>query len=213
MRSAARGLIRNRSASSSWLVAWLRLRPELHLRLWAAESWRRQIEDVLPVFEGREPPREVTARMRAALELKRQIVAEAKALAIAEHVVSARSRSLIPSVKARADAVGTPGASQAYEILFGPWSEWTHTGSGSLPVEIYGAKVRFDKSAPEEPVQIRAMASALYAYQLAELSRWLGLGIEEVCDRLRQTLVSSEQQYAQDRRATSDHGSASGGSE
>lgn len=183
------------------LVAWLRLRIDLHPGLWAAESWRREIEDVLPSIEKRGPPGPVSDEMRAALELKRRAVTEARALAIAESVVDARSRSLIPSVWARVKALDTPAARDAYEILFGHWSEWTHTGSGSLPVQMEGSRIRFDEGAPRDPVQIRSMASAMYAYVLAELSRWLGLGIDEGCDHLRESLVNAERDHARDNRS------------
>jgi len=188
-------------ADLSILVAWLRLRIDLHPKLWAAESWRREIEEVLPSFEMRSAKGEITDEMRATLELKRRTITEARALAIAEGVIQSRSRSLIPSVRARVQALGTPAARDAHEILFSPWSEWTHTGSGSLPVRIEGSRVSFDEGAPRDPVQIRSIASAMYAYVLAELSMWLGLGIHEGCDHLRESLVNAERDYAREVRS------------
>jgi hypothetical protein len=41
-------------------------------------------------------------------------------------------------------------------------------------------------------VQVLSVTGLLYAYALAELSRWMGLGIEEECDAMREELVRSD---------------------
>ena len=172
-------------------VAWLRLDPDTHARLWYAEQWRRELE-LLPDLERRMGQLDDQESLRV-LEMKRSVVNRARTLALGKRVVGVGKRgSLMPNLKDRADAVGTDATSDAYELLFTAWSEWGHTGAGSLSVDSDGTRVIFDDGPPRNALQACSMACAVYAYVLAELSRWIGLGIEGECDELREGLVRAE---------------------
>jgi Family of unknown function (DUF5677) len=197
-------LLQGPSEASIWIVArsladlavtvpWLRIDPDTHLKLWTAEECRRQLE-LLPELEGRtgtdEPGREALERSTA---WRRSIVAQARQLARDKDIPGMRKGgSLVPSLRARADAVGTDATRDAYSLFFGPWSEWGHTGAGSLALRVEGGTATFEEGPPRDPVQVLSVTSALYAYVLSELSRWIGLGIEDECDALRQELVRSD---------------------
>ncbi len=113
-----------------------------------------------------------------------------------------RKGALVPNLQARAEAVGTDATRVAYPLFFGPWSEWGHTGAGSMALRVEGGTAVFEDGPPPDPVQALSVTGALYAYVLAELSRWIGLGIEDECDALRKELVRSDTSVARrDRRA------------
>lgn len=172
-------------------VAWLRVDPDTHVRLWTAEQWRRELE-LLPELDRRTDFVQDEGSLRV-LEVKRSVVEQAWALALNKRVVGVqRGRSLVPTLKSRADVVGTNASRQAYGLLFSVWSEWSHTGAGSLAVSSDGTTVTFDDGPPKDVMQVRSMACAVYAYALAELSRWIGLGIEAECDAIREGLVRAE---------------------
>jgi hypothetical protein len=172
-------------------VAWLRLDPDTNVRLWSAEQWRRELEQ-LPYLDRRIGPLEDQESLNV-LEMKRSVVDRARTLALSKGIAGVGQRGpLVPTLRARADAVGTQATGDAYGLLFTYWSEWGHTGSGSLSVDSDGTRVTFDDGPPKNVVGACSMACAVYAYVLAELSRWIGLGIEAECDELREGLVRAE---------------------
>ena len=179
-------------------IAWLRLDPDTHVRLYAAEQWRHELE-VRQVLERRHGPNQ-DERTRHARETKEAVVAQARSLAIEKNVRGVTRRGpLLPSMRERANQLATQAASDAYGLMFTVWSEWNHTGSGSLAVEIEDGHVAFNEGAPRDDLGIRPLAAALYAFALAELSRWLDLGVEGECDALREELVSAEQRFVSGR--------------
>lgn len=176
-------------------VAWLRLDPDTHVRLWTAEQWRRELE-LLPELERRMGPLEDGETLRV-LKMKRSVVEQARTLAFNKRVAGVgRGGPLLPKLKDRADAVGTDASREAYRLLFTPWSEWGHTGAGSLSVASDDTSATFDDGPPRDVLQARSMAYAVYAYVLAELSHWIRLGIETECDALRENLVRAERRVA-----------------
>ena len=198
-------LLRGPSEASIWIVArsladlaitvaWLRVDPDTHLKLWTAEDCRRQLE-LLPELHRRmqigEPDRDALERATA---WKRSVVAQARQLARDKHIPRVGKRGpLVPNLKARAEAVGTDATRVCPDSLFfSPWSEWGHTGAGSLALRVEGGMASFEEGPPRDPVQVLSVTCALYAYVLSELSRWIGLGIEDECDELRQELVRSD---------------------
>jgi hypothetical protein len=64
--------------------------------------------------------------------------------------------------------------------------------AGSLALRVENDTALFEDGPPRDPVQVLSVTGALYAYALAELSRWIGLGVEEECDALREDLVRSD---------------------
>lgn len=201
-------LLRGPSEAAVWIVArsladlaitvaWLRVDPDTHVRLWKAENERRQLE-LLPELQRqmRIGQREAEA-LEPVIARKRSIVAQARQLAREKGVagIGRRERELVPSLKARAEAVGD-ATRQAYSLFFGPWSEWGHTGAGSLSLRVESGTAWFDEGPPRDAVQVLSVTCGLYAYVLAELSRWIGLGIESECDALREELVRSDASVA-----------------
>ncbi len=201
-------MLRGPSEAATWIVArsladlaitvaWLRIDPDTHLKLWTAEDCRRQLE-LLPELRRHLQIGEAEASaLEYAAVSKRSIVAEARQLAREKGVagVGHRDRPLIPSLKARAEGVGD-ATRVAYSLFFGPWSEWGHTGSGSLSLRVEAGTASFEEGPPRDPVQVLSVTGALYAYVLAELSRWIGLGIEDECEALREELVRSDASFA-----------------
>lgn len=172
-------------------VAWLHLDPDTHVRLWTAEQWRRELE-LLPELERRMGPLEDEESL-SVLKMKRSVIEQARTLALDKRVAGVGRRGpLIPKLKDRAEAVGTDATRDAYTLLFTVWSEWGHTGAGSLSVSSNGTSVTFEDGPPGDVLQLRSMACAVYAYVLAELSCWICLGIEAECDALREGLVRAE---------------------
>jgi hypothetical protein len=201
-------LLKGPSEAAAWIVArsladmaitisWLRVDPVTRVKLWTAEAERRDLE-LLSFLQahsqiaesGAEPP-------KPGIERKRRIVAAARRLAREAGVPGRRGNGpLIPNLQARAEAVGTDATLVAYKLFFSPWSEWAHTGAGSLALRVEDGTAFFEDGPPGDPVQVLSVTGALYAYALAELSRWIGLGIEEECDALREQLVRSDASVA-----------------
>lgn len=182
-------------------VAWLRLRPEVHVRLYAAEQWRREME-LLPELERRMGARNDEESHRV-FEWKRTVVQQARTLALDNRVAGVRRTGpLVPSLRVRAETVGT-AMWDAYTLMFAHWSEWGHTGSGSLSVSSDDTTVRFDDGPPKDDPVFIALVAAVYAFLLAEFSRWIGLGIEAECDAIREALVRVDRQTATHAHRTS----------
>ncbi len=174
-------------------IAWLRVDPATHGKLWSAEAYRRELE-LLPILEEHMRTGQSKApALESAIALKRSIVSQARLLARDAGVAGVgRKGPLVPTLKDRAEQVGTEATRVAYSMFFSPWSEWGHTGAGSLAVRVENGTVVLDDGPPKNPVQVHALTYALYAYALAELSRWIGLGVEDECDVLRGKLVRSD---------------------
>jgi hypothetical protein len=198
---AATRIVMRSLADLAITIAWLRVDPATHTKLWSAEAYRRELE-LLPVLEEhmrsdqQKPPALVDA-----IEQKKSIVSQARVLACEAGVAGVGRRGpLIPSLKDRARQVGTEATPVIYSLFFGPWSEWGHTGAGSLDVRLDDDTVVVDDGPPKDPTQILALTYALYSYSLAELSRWISLGVEDECDALREELVRSDALVARLRR-------------
>jgi hypothetical protein len=174
-------------------VSWLRADPDTRVKLWAAEADRRSLEllTFLEAHQGIASGEVVPSK--PGIELKRQIIAEARELASEAGIAGGGANApLIPPIRKRAEEEGTDATLVAYKLFFGPWSEWAHTGAGSLAVRADGDTAVFEDGPLRDRTQALSLTGALYAYVLAELSRWIGLGIEGQCDELREELVRSD---------------------
>lgn len=145
-------------------VAWLCIDPATRVSLWTAEAYRRELE-LRPVLEEhiRVRPRE-TDESKSVMATKRSFVSEARRLARDSGMAGVgRKGPLIPNLQKRAEAVGTDATRVAYALFFGPWSEWGHTGAGSLAVRVEGGTAFFEDGPPRDPVQVLSVTGALYA--------------------------------------------------
>ncbi len=196
---AAVRIIARTIADLDLTVTWLRLDPDVHVKLWVAEQSRREVE----LGPELETTLDLSADGHRVVEWKRSIVQQARAMA-REHEVAGVGRQkgpLIPNLRDRASAIGSEAARVSYELVFGPWSEWGHTGAGSLDVVSDDESVTFGDGPPREDVVFRGVLAGVYAHLLSELSTWLGLGIDAECDGLGKTLIVADAAAARRRQA------------
>ena len=213
---AIRWLLRGPSDAAIWIVArsladlaitvaWLRVDPNTHVKLWTADYERRQLELLPELQRQMHIGQRESEALEAVIARKHSIVAQARQLAREEGVAGiGRKGPLVPGLKARAEAVDADATRYAYSLFFGPWSEWGHTGAGSLSLRVESGSAWFEEGPPRDPVQVLSVTCGLYAYVLAELSRWIGLGIESECDALREELVRSDASVARGESRTAE---------
>ncbi len=177
------------------LLRFIREEPEWRVRLWQAETKRQWIA-IAQDIRSRPLPREQRfgplPTDEELAEFRRQ-VAELRELAIEAGVAGVPGEgALIPSVVRQAEILNTQEVWQAYVVGYRPLGLEQHIAHGSFGDAFRepladGRVIHHD---PETPRLVeRVLASSVFASTLVVVSSWLGLGIEEKADQLRERLV------------------------
>lgn len=171
------------------LEPWLALNPDLHLRLWAAEAERQMIK------LGRLAPRSAGTRLAQGIAERLPLVriremeariAETRSAALQAGVSGiSRNGSLVPSLEAMVEAVGTPMVREAYAFAYNRLSGFAHSGAGALGITATAEGVIYDDGLPQGALSDRATSAIAYASILELTSDIALLGISEPARELR----------------------------
>ena len=95
--------------------------------------------------------------------------------------------SLLPTVADRAAMLRRPEIKEAYEVIYSYLSSWVHSAAASFMAH-EGEEAVSNPDGPPDP-KLRFLAATVYAIALGDVSRILGLGLEDACEHARLLLT------------------------
>lgn len=175
-------------------LRYIRENPELRTKLWHHEAARQDVRWVRLLREhSLAPDNDRLPRPPQIDEMARDIEnVRAEGLTAADEGVTKKG-PLIPSVRGMVEILDDSQAWQAYTMGYTPLNRELHVSQAALRnagVERLGGGWCIHHEVDEPSLGSRVLASSVFASTLVIVSGWLGLGIEDPADRVRERLVT-----------------------